>query len=215
MAFFQNLKGFLKPKSRYLKDTLYTCILMQVYGMTASSFPIKDLIRLNSKYRTFLTSALVVIILDLAIKMLVHSNYQLSESTPVIPNFFNLTYVRNLGAAFGLLAQSHPEFRKIFFAIMPPIACIVIFFILKSAPESDKLQIYSLSFIMGGALGNYLNRMFYGYVIDFLDFHLFYKYNWPAFNIADVAIVSGVGMLLFQMLRDKNYKKQSQSIKTF
>jgi signal peptidase II len=165
---------------------------------------IKALFKL--KYRKLVFIALLVVFFDLVLKWWVHSNFELSESTSIIPNFFNLTYVRNLGAAFGFLAQSHPEFRKLFFAIMPPIACVIIFLIVKKVPDSDKTQIFSLSLIMGGALGNYINRMYFGYVIDFLDFHFFYRYNWPAFNVADMAIVFGVGMLFYLMLRDRNYR---------
>lgn len=167
---------------------------------------IKLKVLLQLKYRKFALIAVCVVFFDLVTKCLVHSNFQLSDSISVVPNFFNLTYVRNLGAAFGFLAQSHPEFRKLFFMLMPPIACLIIFLILKKVPDSDKLQIFSLSLVMGGALGNYINRMYFGYVIDFLDFHFYYKYNWPAFNVADIAIVCGVGILLCLMLRDRNYR---------
>lgn len=159
------------------------------------------------KYRIFLIAALCVVCFDLVTKLWIHSNFDLSESTSLIPNFFNFTYVRNLGAAFGFLAQSHPEFRKLFFAVMPPIACVIIFLILKKVPDSDKMQIFSLSFIMGGAIGNYINRMYFGYVIDFLDVHFYYIYNWPAFNVADIAIVCGVGMLFYLMLRNRDLQK--------
>jgi len=129
---------------------------------------IKALFKL--KYRKLIFIALSVVLFDLVLKWWVHSNFELSESTSIIPNFFNLTYVRNPGAAFGFLAESHPEFRKLFFAIMPPIACVIIFLIVKKVPDSDKTQIFSLSLIMGGALGNYINRMYFGYVIDFFRF---------------------------------------------
>lgn len=158
---------------------------------------------MKKKYFVLLFISLLVIVFDLGTKLYFHSEFRLGDSIAVLPNFFNFTYVRNPGAAFGFLADSHPEFRRIFFALMPPIACIVILQIFRTVKPNDRIQIYSLSLIMGGALGNYINRMYHGFVIDFLDFHLYGKYNWPAFNLADVAIVSGVGLLFLQTIKER------------
>lgn len=114
---------------------------------------------MNKKYHVLVLISLVVIVLDLGIKLYVHSNFRLGESVSILPNFFNLTYVRNPGAAFGFLAESHPEFRRLFFMIMPPVACLVILHLFRSVKPEDRWQAYSLSLIMGGALGNYINRM--------------------------------------------------------
>jgi signal peptidase II len=114
----------------------------------------------------------------------------------VIENYFNITYVRNPGAAFGFLAQSHPEFREPFFLVLPPIAMLIILWVLKSVQTSDRLQVVALSLVFGGAIGNYIDRLRFGYVIDFLDFHIQNRYTWPAFNVADSAIVVGIGILL-------------------
>ena len=130
----------------------------------------------------------------------------LGESIPVIPGYFNFTYVRNPGAAFGFLAQSHPTFRETFFLIMPPIALVIILLILKTVPDNDLLQIVALSSVFGGAIGNYIDRLKYGYVVDFLDFHWQEKYTWPAFNIADSAIVCGVILLLILMFFENKKK---------
>jgi signal peptidase II len=166
---------------------------------------------MDFKYKALVAVTAGVALVDLGIKGYVHTNFSLSETIPVIPNFFNFTYVRNPGAAFGFLGQSPETFRKLFFLLMPLVACAVIVQILRSVPNSDKAQIFALSSIMGGALGNYFNRIFTGgYVIDFLDFHFYYKYNWPAFNIADIAIVCGTGSLLFFMLREKKPKPSAQ-----
>lgn len=153
-----------------------------------------------------------LIALDQLTKMYIHTHYQLGESTPIIPGYFNLTYVRNFGAAFGFLAESHPQFREIFFLAMPPAALLIILLILRSVPANDKWQILALSSVFGGAVGNYIDRIRFRYVIDFLDFHLQEKYTWPAFNVADMAIVCGViGLLILMFLEEKRNKRQSVS----
>ncbi len=153
-----------------------------------------------------------IIGLDQITKMYIHTHYQLGESTPVIPGFFNITYVRNLGAAFGFLANSHPGFREIFFLSMPPVALLIILLILRSVRDDDKWQIWALSSVAAGAVGNYLDRLQFRYVIDFLDFHFQEKYTWPAFNVADMAIVGGVGLLLLLMfLEGRNEKNLQQN----
>lgn len=139
-----------------------------------------------------------IVCLDQFTKMLIHTQYELGESTSVISGFFDITYVRNFGAAFGFLAKAHPGFRDIFFLLMPPTALVIILFILKGVAENDKTQVIALSMVFGGAIGNYIDRLHLGYVVDFLDFHI-NDIHWPAFNIADMAIVCGVGVLLVLM----------------
>ena len=156
-------------------------------------------------YLSVITGLLVAI--DQLSKMYIHTQFHLGESTVIIPNFFNLTYVRNFGAAFGFLAESHPTFRELFFLAMPPIALIIIVAILRGVKDDDTKQIVALSCIFGGAIGNYIDRLRFRYVIDFLDFHLNNRYSWPAFNIADSAIVGGVGLLLFMMFLESRTKK--------
>lgn len=138
-----------------------------------------------------------IIAADQAVKMYVHTHFMLHESIEVIPGFFNLTYVRNTGAAFGFLADSPVWFREAFFLSMPPIALLIILAIMRGVAERDRWTIVSLSMVFGGAVGNFIDRIRFRYVIDFLDFHIQKKYVWPAFNIADMAIVGGVGILLF------------------
>ncbi len=139
-----------------------------------------------------------LICLDQVTKMLIHTQFDLGESVTVIRNFFDITYVRNFGAAFGFLAKSHPGFRDMFFLLMPPAALIIILFILRGVEENDKIQVIALSMVFGGAVGNYIDRLHLGYVVDFLDFHM-REVHWPAFNVADISIVCGVGILLVLM----------------
>ena len=151
---------------------------------------------MSLKYWVLTSLATALVALDQATKIYVHSKFRLHETVQVIENYFNITYVRNPGAAFGFLAQSHPEFREPFFLVLPPIAMLIILWVLRSVQQNDRIQIVALSMVFGGAIGNYIDRLRFGYVIDFLDFHIQNKYTWPAFNVADSAIVVGIGILL-------------------
>ncbi len=166
---------------------------------------------MNKKYLIASVLAGAIVALDQLTKVMILSRFHLGESHTIIENFFNLTFVKNFGAAFGFLAQTHPEFREIFFLLMPPAAIIVIFFLLRSAKPQDKVQILALSSILGGAIGNYIDRLRFRYVVDFLDFHWFNQYSWPAFNIADSAIVIGVSALMLQMLLEGRHKKAAKA----
>ena len=151
------------------------------------------------KYLILVLISGAIIALDQVTKIYIHTNFRLGESLTVLENYFNITYVRNFGAAFGFLAKSEPTFREIFFLAMPPLALMIILSILRGVPQHDRLQITGLSLIFGGAIGNYIDRLRFRYVIDFLDFHYQSKISWPAFNVADMAIVCGVGILLLHM----------------
>jgi signal peptidase II len=160
---------------------------------------------MRMKYLLLAAISGAIITADQVMKMYIQTHFQVSESHAVLQNFFNFTYVRNPGAAFGFLADSAPVFREAFFLAMPPIALIVIIAILRGVAESDRWTIVSLSAVFAGAIGNYIDRLRFRYVIDFLDFT--YKYTdsagheqmltWPAFNIADMGIVCGVAGLLY------------------
>lgn len=162
---------------------------------------------LNLQRTIFILSiAGVIVSLDQMIKVYVHTHFFHGESLSVIPDFFNLTYVRNPGAAFGILSDSPEHFRNIFFLLLPPTALIVIVILLRETTRL--LEVTALSLIIGGTLGNYIDRLRLGYVIDFLDFHIKGKYSWPAFNIADSAIVIGIIILLFFSVDPKKLKKE-------
>lgn len=158
---------------------------------------------MNRKYLLLTCFSGFIIAVDQLTKIYIHTQFQLHESKAVVENFFNITYIRNFGAAFGFLAQAPLVFREAFFLTMPPLACLIILYILRGVETSDQKQTLALSAIFGGALGNYLDRIQFRYVIDFLDFHYMGKYSWPAFNIADSAIVCGVLYLMFLMLTEK------------
>jgi signal peptidase II len=142
-----------------------------------------------------------IIALDQATKLYIHTHFQLGESLTVISNYFNITYVKNPGAAFGFLANSHPMFRDAFFLIIPPVAMVIIVMILRTVSSTDRIQILALSSVFGGAIGNYIDRLRLRYVIDFLDFHFQNVYSWPAFNVADISIVTGISLLFLLSFR--------------
>ena len=143
-----------------------------------------------------------VVILDQATKLLVQRAFRLGESLPVLPGVFNLTYVLNPGAAFGLLAGAAAAFRGPFFIAVSVLAIAVICYYHARYARGDPLPTVGLALILGGALGNLIDRLRVGMVIDFLDFYLG-AYHWPAFNVADSGITVGVGLLLVEMLRER------------
>ena len=150
---------------------------------------------LNRKYVILLAVACAIIALDQATKLYIHTQFRLGESLTVIPDYFNITYVRNKGAAFGIFQDYSESFRRIFFLSTPPIAMVIILMILKGVEDRDNWQIFALSSVFGGAIGNYIDRIRYGFVVDFLDVHIQHQYTWPAFNVADSFIVIGVSIL--------------------
>lgn len=145
-----------------------------------------------------------VVALDQLTKMLIYTQYHLGQSTSVIQNFFNITYVRNYGAAFGFLSSAPAFFRDNFFLIIPPLAMILILYILKDVEDSDTLQIACYGSILAGAIGNYIDRLHLGFVVDFLDFHYKNTWSYPAFNVADIAIVCGVMVLIYLTIKEGN-----------
>lgn len=161
---------------------------------------------MKRKYLFLMVISGLIISVDQVIKLYVHTQYRLGESLTVIPNFFNITYVRNFGAAFGFLSESHPAFRELFFLMMPPVALLIILAILRGMKKEETKQVIALSCIFGGAVGNYIDRLRFRYVIDFLDFHMWNRWSWPAFNVADSAIVGGVILLLLMMFLEGKSK---------
>ncbi len=137
----------------------------------------------------------LVIVLDQASKLAVVKAMNLYESIPVIP-FFNLTYVHNTGAAFSFLSDAGGWQRWLFAFLAATISLVLIIWLVK-LKKQEILLAASLALILGGAIGNLIDRIAYGYVIDFLD--VYYKsWHWPAFNIADSAITLGVMLMLLE-----------------
>lgn len=139
----------------------------------------------------------LVIVLDQASKLLVDATMQLHETIELLP-LFQLTYVRNTGASFGFLAQAGGWQRWLFVGIASTASFAMIFW-LKRLPKDRRWEAAAWSLVLAGALGNLIDRIAYGYVIDFFD--AFYQHwHFPAFNVADSAITVGVGILLVEAL---------------
>jgi signal peptidase II len=126
----------------------------------------------------------------------------LYHSIPVIEDLFNLTYIRNTGAAFGILAGSAAAFRLPFLLLFSTVAIVFIIFMLRRLPDREKGLITALAFILGGAIGNLIDRIAYGEVIDFLDFY-WSRFHWPAFNLADSFITIGVLITVYYLIKAK------------
>ncbi|MCC7442871.1 MAG: signal peptidase II [Bdellovibrionales bacterium] len=139
------------------------------------------------------------LVLDQWTKLETVARFRLGESLPVINGFFNLTYVRNTGAAFGILAEAHPSLRIPFFLLVPAIALVVIGYIFRRLPDTSIKVSTALALVISGAIGNLIDRARLGYVIDFLDFHWRYRWHFPAFNVADIVICVGVGLLMLDL----------------
>lgn len=140
--------------------------------------------------------SIVVLIIDQMTKNYILKEFEYGESMDVITHYFNITYVRNYGAAFGMLANIQASVRDMFFLLMPPFAMTIILAMLKMSGTHETLRNISLCAVFAGALGNYIDRLRFGYVVDFLDFHYFDKWSYPAFNVADMSIVCGVTALI-------------------
>lgn len=144
----------------------------------------------------------LVIFLDQLTKLHIMQTMRLHESIPIVPNLFSLTYIRNPGAAFGLLAGSSNAFRMVFFGLTSIFALVLLCTILFRMPERDWVGRLSVAGILGGAIGNLIDRLRYGEVIDFLDVYV-ENYHWPAFNVADSAITVGVIFLIIHFAFEK------------
>src|SRR5580704_19357741 len=135
-----------------------------------------------------------VILLDQATKLFVQAHMALYESIPIIPNYLDITYTQNPGAAFSMLADAPPWVRKAFLLTMACAAIIVLLVVIVRA-ESVSLTSISCALILGGAMGNLIDRAIRGRVIDFMRAH-YYDLNYPIFNVADSAISIGVVLII-------------------
>ncbi|ETW96389.1 signal peptidase II [Candidatus Entotheonella palauensis] len=152
------------------------------------------------KWLLFVILVGVVVALDQSTKQFIDATFNLYESRPVVEGYFSLTYVRNSGAAFGMLSRQDPKFLRLFFLSVTGLALVIVTFYYSRIPWSQRLALCGLGLIMGGALGNGIDRYAIGQVIDFLDVYVG-AYHWPAFNVADSAICIGVGFLLIDSFR--------------
>jgi signal peptidase II len=173
----------------------------------------------NNPYFVY-TVVLLVVVFDQLSKFIIKSTMYLYQSVPVIGDFFKLTYIENPGMAFGIQFES-----KLLFTVMSIVAAIVVFIYLVRMPHEKLLFRLSLALIFGGAIGNLIDRLMYGRVIDFLDFEffdisvpafsfLFWDFpgyamtRWPVFNVADSAVTCGMIVLTWLILFQKSSVNQ-------
>jgi signal peptidase II len=152
------------------------------------------------KYRFVLIVAALVLLADQLTKWYVRRTVGLYESIAVIDSLFHITHVRNAGGAFSLLAGASPAFRLPFFVAVCIVAITVLLYFVGKVEPRQRLLLFALGGILGGALGNLTDRIIAGEVTDFLDFH-WHGYYWPAFNVADSFISTGMIVLLAHSLR--------------
>lgn len=143
----------------------------------------------KNKNKVYLT-AVIVLLIDQIVKLLIKTNMSLNEEISIIPNFFSIQYLKNTGAAFSIL-----ENQTILLAITSIICISVIIYYLKKEENLTTTMYLSFGLVLGGILGNLIDRIVYQGVIDFLSFQIF-NYNFPVFNIADIGITIGVLLLI-------------------
>lgn len=139
--------------------------------------------------------SIILLIVDQISKLLVVKLIDINHAIEIIKNFFYLTYTHNTGAAFSILTG-----QRIFLILVAVVILIIIFNYLIKNKVEGKINTLAFSLIIGGSLGNLLDRIIRGYVVDFLDFKIF-GYNFPVFNLADTFIVVGVLLLLIMTFR--------------
>lgn len=143
---------------------------------------------------------LVIIGLDRWTKWLIHSRLLLNQTILIIDGFFNITYVRNTGVAFGILDPVSLPLKSTLLALLSLAAIAGVILYSWRTPASKTLLQVALNLILAGALGNLYDRINYGFVVDFIEIY-FRNYRWPSFNVADSAITIGVGLLALELFR--------------
>jgi signal peptidase II len=159
---------------------------------------------MKPKYLILLAVSAVVLILDQATKLYIDRTMDLHTSVTVVENFFNITYLRNKGAAFSFLANF--SYRLPFFILISLVAVVVILVVFHRLRDDQRFAAVALALICAGAIGNLIDRVRLGEVIDFLDAH-WYEHHWPAFNVADSAICVGVALLAIDMIIEERRQK--------
>lgn len=134
----------------------------------------------------------------------------------VLDDYFAFSYVRNPGAAWGFLARADERFRQPFFVGVSVLAMVFIFFLHRRLEPGQYWTLAALSLVMGGAVGNFIDRLRFRYVIDFIELHFRHRYRWPTFNVADIAITAGVLLLFLEMFLGpwlrRRRARESQSV---
>jgi signal peptidase II len=161
---------------------------------------------MSSKYTLLLITVGVIVLSDQITKLYVDAVMWPHQSITVIENYVDITYVRNPGGAFGLFARANREVIRPLLLGLTAVAVVIMILIYRSTPPNRLLVRLAFALIMGGAIGNLIDRLRFDEVIDFIDVH-WSHYHWPAFNIADAAITIGVAILCWDLLFGKVAKE--------
>ena len=157
---------------------------------------------LKNKYIKLVVFAGIIVLLDQFTKALIIGHVSFNQTIPVMRGFFNITHIHNPGGAFGLMANLSPALRSIIFLFISSLAVGLIFYFYKKTPPNYPWLAAAFALIFGGAIGNLIDRLRFGFVIDFLDVYIG-NLHWPAFNVADSAISIGIGIFVFHLLFKK------------
>ena len=153
---------------------------------------------MKNKYVLLFFVSGVLIVMDQYTKLMVSLHIPLNYSVKVVEGFFNFTHIRNSGVAFGLFASQQSEYKALMFIAISTIAIIAILVIFHQTPKEKKMVQTGLILIFSGAIGNLIDRILHGEVIDFVDFFI-NRHHFPAFNIADSCITVGVIMMVIDL----------------
>jgi len=162
---------------------------------------------MTSKFKArlpYVILVLVIVGLDRWTKWLIDSRLLLNQTISIIDGFFNITYVRNTGVAFGILDSASLPLKSVGLAVLSIGAIAGVLTYSWRTPINQKLLHVALSLILGGAVGNLYDRIRYGYVIDFIEVY-FRNFRWPSFNLADSAITVGVALLALEIFRKDSH----------
>jgi signal peptidase II len=162
---------------------------------------------MKNRYLFLIAVALPVIILDQATKLFIVRTLEFHGTITVVENFFEIIHTRNQGAAFGFLRDS--AIRLPFLITVSIVAALVVLAVFRKLRPDQKLTAWGLALVFAGAVGNLIDRVRLGEVIDFLNVH-WYEHFWPAFNVADSAICVGVGLLAVDMILEERRKKREK-----
>jgi signal peptidase II len=154
---------------------------------------------LKNKYYSV---AFIILLVDYLTKWIVRVRLDPIQSVEIIPGYLRLSYWQNSGVAFGLFDAVASVWKPYILAALAVVAVVVIVVYGKHMPPERKLLRASLAIIIGGILGNFVDRIVRGYVIDFIDFHIYDTFHWPTFNVADSAITIGIALLLIDTVKN-------------
>ena len=158
--------------------------------------------KIDAKYRKLACVGGLIIIIDQITKAVILSFIPLYRSIAVVQGFFSLTHIQNPGGAFGFLSNQSSSLLNIIFLFVASLAICLVFYFYINTPKKYNLLATGFALIFGGAIGNMIDRIRFGKVVDFLDFYIG-DFHWPAFNVADSAIFVGIVIFLFHLLFKK------------